>query len=312
MKWFLTGVSGYIGRHLAIGFNHAGFEVIGIDRKSLIGPRELTNNVKFYLGDIRDEKVVQSIIFKEKPDGIVNLAALKSVSGSYQNSQEYGEVNHMGAKNLLDLAISGNVSSFIQASTAAVYAPQLNGVGHEFSDTQPVSPYGKTKLAAEDLVTAATQANLISGLSLRYFNVLGSSEPSLRDESRDNIVPMVLDKLVNNLEPLIFGDDYPTVDGTCVRDYIHVLELVNAHVLAAKKLNIESLPTVLNVGTGKGTTVLQVINEILLQKKSRLHPKILERRLGDQSTLIASTELAEKTLGFKAEIGLEKMIESAI
>jgi UDP-glucose 4-epimerase len=218
----------------------------------------------------------------------------------------------MGTKNLLDLAISGNVSSFIQASTAAVYSPQLNGIGHEFSDTQPVSPYGKTKLAAEDLVTAATQANLISGMSLRYFNVLGSSTPSLRDESRDNIVPMVLDRLLNNLEPLIFGDDYPTVDGTCVRDYIHVLELVNAHVLAAKKLNIESLPTVLNVGTGKGTTVRQVINEILLQKKSRIHPKILERRLGDPPTLIASTELAERALDFKAEIGLEKMIESAI
>jgi UDP-glucose 4-epimerase len=270
--------------------------------------------------DICDPSAMKAIFQTYSFHGVIHFAAYKAVGESVQNPLKYYQNNLSGLINILSIMEEFKVKNFVFSSSCTVYGEpkETKEVHEETPKSLPESPYGYTKWIGEQIITdffkSAPEFHL---MNLRYFNPVGAHPSAKIGEfpigKPNNLLPFVTQTAIGKQAFLtVFGDDYPTVDGTCVRDYIHVLELVNAHVLAAKKLNIESLPTVLNVGTGKGTTVRQVINEILLQKKSRIHPKILERRLGDPPTLIASTELAERALDFKAEIGLEKMIESAI
>jgi UDP-glucose 4-epimerase len=244
--------------------------------------------------------------------GIINLAALKSVEESEIYPEKYELVNHLAVRGLLDSAKLFGVKYFIQSSTAAVYGNSSTGFATESDELFPISQYGKTKRSAEDELNEAIDSNSLKGISLRYFNVLGSSTPDLKDRSTANIVPMVLDSLRINKTPRIFGGDYPTHDGTCIRDYVHVEDIARAHVLAVTKLRTNQLPKVINVGTGSGFSVREVITEILRQKKSILEPTVVERRKGDPSILVAKIELAQKVLGFEAKKTLEEMIASSI
>ena len=312
MAWLITGSSGYIGQHVIEQFMLNDFKVIGLDSRNPSLDSPLKNQFKFYSGDICDQLVVSEIFKNEAIVGMVNLAALKSVEESLSKPALYEKVNHEGVEVLLSEAVKAGVKYFIQSSTAAVYGSSSSGYVDESSPTVPISPYGKTKLRAEAALQAKMREGALRGTALRYFNVIGSSRPELKDSSTANIVPMVLAALEGGQSPKIFGDDYQTPDGTCVRDYVHVSDLARAHVLAARTVQEIDLPGVINIGTGQGYSVREIIEEILRQKSSSLAPEIKPRRKGDPAMLVASVQLAEDALGFKAEKGLAEMISSAI
>jgi UDP-glucose 4-epimerase len=312
MAWLVTGSSGYIGQHVIEQFLVNGFEVIGIDSRKPSIDSPLKSQFKVYLGDICDRLAVSEIFKNETIVGIVNLAALKSVEESVSEPELYEKVNHEGVEVLLTEAVKADVSYFIQSSTAAVYGSSSSGYVNESSPTVPISPYGITKLRAEAALEAKVRDGAIQGTSLRYFNVIGSSRPELKDSSKANIVPMVLAALNSGQNPKIFGDDYGTPDGTCIRDYVHVSDIARAHVLAAQRMQEIVLPIAINIGTGQGFSVREIMEEILRQKGSSLAPVIEPRRQGDPSMLVARVQLAADVLGFKPEKGLAEMISSAI
>lgn len=312
MIWLVTGSSGYIGQHVIEQFLSNGFGVVGLDKKRPSMNSPLNGQFKFYLGDICDQLIISEIFRNEAIVGIVNLAALKSVEESLSKPELYEKVNLEGVEVLLSEAAKAGVMYFIQSSTAAVYGSSSSGYVDESSPTVPISPYGKTKLRAEAALQAKIREGALRGTSLRYFNVIGSSRPEMQDTSKANIVPMVLGALDKGQNPRIFGADYETPDGTCVRDYVHVVDIAKAHLLAAEKVQTHDLPPAINIGTGQGYSVREVMHEILGQKGSTLAPVIEPRRQGDPPMLVARVQLAEDVLGFKAQKGLGEMISSAI
>jgi UDP-glucose 4-epimerase len=312
MTWLVTGCSGYIGQHVVQQLLLNGFEIIGLDLRPISNSSPLVGKFKSSEGDICDPELISEILNSYAIVGIINLAALKSVEESIEKPDLYEKVNFTGVKNLLSASKSAGVKFFIQSSTAAVYGSSEDGYVDELSPTNPISPYGETKLKAESALLEAMNMGILRGTSLRYFNVIGSVSPALKDTSTANIVPMVLSALAKNQSPKIFGDDYSTPDGTCVRDYVHVMDIAQAHVLAAKALMLKALPPAINIGTGKGYSVREMVCEILRQKGSSFVPEILPRRPGDPSMLVARVDLAAKVLSFKAERGLQEMVASAI
>jgi UDP-glucose 4-epimerase len=310
--WLVTGGAGYIGSHVVLKMSEAGFEVVVLDNLSSGLIERIPVGVNFIKGDICDFDLVSQLLLENKVEGIINLAALKSVEESKRIPEEYERINHLGAKILVDCAIKAGVKVFIQSSTAAVYGKSDSGLVSETSELSPISPYGESKVLAEREVERFIGKDGRRGTCLRYFNVLGSESPLLKDNSKANVVPMVLEALAKGAPPQIFGDDYQTKDGTCIRDYIHVSDIARAHVLAAKKLEQGSLPQALNLGTGEGYSVRETMSEILRQSNSKLEPVVVGRRDGDPAILVAEVNLATEALGFTASCSLKEMISSSI
>lgn len=310
--WLVTGGAGYIGSHVVLKMSEAGFEVVVLDNLSSGLIERIPVGVNFIKGDICDFDLVSQLLLENKVEGIINLAALKSVEESKQIPEEYERINHLGTKILVDCAIKAGAKVFIQSSTAAVYGKSDSGLVSETSELSPISPYGESKVLAEREVERFIGKDGRRGTCLRYFNVLGSESPLLKDNSKANVVPMVLEALAKGAPPQIFGDDYQTKDGTCIRDYIHVSDIARAHVLAAIKLQTGDLPPAINIGTGKGYSVREIMSEILRQSISKLEPVVARRRDGDPGILIADVDLATEALGFTASCSLKEMISSSI
>jgi UDP-glucose 4-epimerase len=310
--WLITGGAGYIGSHVVEAMSNASIEVVVLDNLRNGIRRRVNSDIAFIEGDICSRRDLEKLLSSYNIHGVINLAALKSVDESRKIPDEYERVNHQGVSNLLTSLIKFNVENFIQSSSAAVYGNSESRFVDENSTLKPISPYGHTKVEAENEVNKFINSGHGRGISLRYFNVLGSSSTNLRDNSKANIVPMVLNDLSSGVEPQIFGDDYPTKDGTCIRDYVHVCDIAQAHVLAAQALESAALPPALNIGTGKGYSVREVMDEIIMQVKSPLRPKVVGRREGDPAELVAKVDLAREALGFSARMSLGEMITSAI
>lgn len=310
--WLVTGGAGYIGSHVVEAMSEASIEVIVLDNLRNGIRKRVKHDITFVEGDICSRSDIEKLLGSYNIHGVINLAALKSVDESRKIPEEYERVNHQGVLNLLTCLIKFNVENFIQSSSAAVYGNSESRFVDENSALSPISPYGLTKVEAENEVNNFVSSGNGRGISLRYFNVLGSSSRNLRDNSKANIVPMVLNDLASGVQPQIFGDDYPTKDGTCIRDYVHVCDIAKAHVLAAQALESAALPPALNIGTGKGYSVREVMDEIIMQVKSPLLPKVVGRREGDPAELVAKVDLAREALGFSARMSLGEMISSAI
>jgi UDP-glucose 4-epimerase len=310
VSWLLTGGAGYIGSHVAHLFVGSGEKVVVLDNLRTGLLERVPSGADFVKADITSANELKNVFDSYPIHGVINLAALKSVEESSRLPMEYQEINAFGTKNLLDTAILKKASVFIQSSTAAVYGNPDTGIALESSAPNPISVYGSTKLLAESYLIESVSSEKIRGASLRYFNVVGAKNRLLMDKSVANLFPIVAKSLREGRPPVVFGGDYPTPDGTCIRDYIHVEDIANAHLLLARALEIRQTALSLNIGTGKGYSVLEVINAIMDFNEFNSEIEILGRREGDPASLIANADLAKMEIGFEATKGLTEMVET--
>ena len=310
MTWLITGGAGYIGSHIVDLFLFSGESVVVIDNLRAGHTERLPQGVPFVQGDITSESDLESLFSHFAIRGVINLAGLKSVEESSRIPEEYFRVNSVGVKVLLAKAKKHNVKFFIQSSSAAVYGNLDSGVAFELLPLNPISVYGKSKLEAETQLENEISNGAIRGTSLRYFNVVGAKNLQLRDSSTENLFPIIANAIKNKLPLKVFGTDYQTRDGSCIRDYVHVLDLAQAHLLAARQIEMQEIPRHLNIGTGHGYSVLEVIEAFQVSHKYKIEVLNYPRRTGDPATLTADIALAVKELGFHPDYGLSQMVNS--
>ena len=315
--WLITGGAGYIGTHIADLFIADGKDVVLLDslyqglkpRVDYLSKKH-GRQIPLHIVDIRDYTAVENILKSQTFTGIVHTAALKAVGESVEKPDEYKEVNFTATAELLILAQKHGVKKFLFSSTAAVYgSPDTMEPCKENGPLAPISPYGSTKLDAESKVTEFINTPGNVGTSLRFFNVVGTAAQELLDNSVENLVPIVLGQLNKGEAPVIFGTDYPTTDGTCVRDYVDVRDIAAAHLIAANATG--AIPPIINVGTGRGASVREIIN-LVLDAANKSDTAVIEapRRAGDPAFLCASVDLAATAMGFKSKYTLEESIRS--
>lgn len=310
MTWLITGGCGYIGSHVVRAFQNAGIDIIVLDSLINGNRNRISKSTKFVLGDIRDQALLDSIFQKDKIDGVIHLAALKSVSESIKKPDVYIDINTKGTETILRAATKFRVEKFIFSSTAAVYDADKNDYVNENSEVNPVSPYGLSKLLAENYLQEFIKRGEIVGSSLRFFNVAGSQTRELSETSGDNLIPRVIRMLTAGIAPQIFGTDYSTPDGTCIRDFVHVQDVARAHVLLASSK--DAIPNILNVGTGEGYSVRYIVDNIQQLMKTDLTIRISPPRIGDCEKLVSDPELFRATLGFFCDLGIQDMLKSEV
>ena len=315
--WLLTGGAGYIGSHVADEFLASGKDVViydslyqGLESRIEYLRKKYKKEIPLIVADIRDTAKFEEVLTTYKPYGIVHTAALKAVGESMEKPDEYFEVNFHATTKMLELTSKHGIKNFIFSSTAAVYgAPNHSNPIKEDDEKNPISPYGASKLAAEGEVNKFLSSPGNHGTSLRFFNVVGTAAPELLDNSVENLVPIVINKLKAGEPPVIYGTDYPTPDGTCIRDYVDVRDIARAHLAAADSTS--ALPLAMNVGTGRGGSVREVIKLVCdAAGKFDVDLDERERRVGDPAFLCADVSLIKDTLNFNAECNLEESTRS--
>ena len=316
MKLLVLGGAGYIGSHTATELLDNGHEVVIADNL-VTGYREaVPEKATFYQGDLRDKDFLVDLLTKEKVDAVIHFAAFSLVGESVTNPLKYYENNLYGTKVLLDAMIETGVDKIVFSSTAATYGEPENIPILESDRTCPTNPYGETKLAMEKMISWAAKAHGLHFVSLRYFNACGAHKSGKIGEAHNpesHLIPLVLQVPNGKREFVsIYGNDYDTPDGTCVRDYIHVTDLAKAHILAVEYLMNGGESDIFNLGNGVGYSVKEVIETA---RKVTGHPipaKEEARRAGDPARLVASGEKARKILGWEPEIkDLADIISSA-
>ncbi|MFF4209285.1 UDP-glucose 4-epimerase GalE [Streptomyces sp. NPDC001796] len=312
MTWLITGGAGYIGAHVARAMAAEGERVLVLDDLSAGVPSRLPEGVPLVRGSSLDGELLKGVLAEHEVTGVVHLAARKQVGESVERPTHYYRENVGGLATLLDAVAEAGIRRFLFSSSAAVYGDPGVDLITEDTPCAPMSPYGETKLAGEWLVRAAGRAHGIATVCLRYFNVAGATEPELADTGVFNVVPMVFDRLTRGEAPRIFGDDYPTPDGTCIRDYIHVAALAEAHLAAARRLAGGATGDLTaNVRRGEGVSVRQLVT-LIGEVTGDSTPAVVEpRRPGDAPRAVASSALAERELGWRARRGVRDMVESA-
>jgi UDP-glucose 4-epimerase len=322
MSILVTGGAGYIGSHTCVELLQSGYEVIVVDnlcnssRESLERVEEITRKtIKFYEVDLLDKPDLSKIFEVEKIDAVIHFAALKAVGESVQAPISYYENNLVGTLNLLNLMSKYGVSDIVFSSSATVYGdPHAVPISEDFP-VKPTNPYGWTKLMIEqmlmDLQAARPQMNVAV---LRYFNPVGAHESGLIGESPqgipNNLMPYISQVAVSRLAKLnVFGNDYPTIDGTGVRDYIHVVDLAKGHIAALKKLEENPGFSIYNLGRGKGYSVMELVKAFEKATGRDIPYEVTDRREGDVPESYADPTKANEELGWRAELGVEKMCE---
>ena len=309
-KILVVGGAGYIGAHVAYLLQENGYGVrIYDDFSNGLKSRIEGKFSDVVIGDVLDRQALISAC--EGIDAVIHLAAKKAVGESVDNPLKYYENNVGGTLNLLAAMSLKGVKRIVFSSTAAVYAPSEKLSITESDLTEPLSPYGQTKLLSEKLISAVAKAEDLSAISLRYFNVVGALRDEFADNSKDNLVPKVFAALKAGKNPEIYGSDYPTKDGSCIRDYIHISDLAKAHLVALEKVFTTKVDEVYNVGSGTGYSVTEMINQIAESIGKAITPTLSPRRPGDTAQLIASIAKIERDLGWKPERSLKEMIDSA-
>ena len=316
MKLLVLGGAGYIGSHTATELLDNGHDVVIADNL-VTGYREaVPEKATFYQGDLRDKDFLVDLLKKEKVDAVIHFAAFSLVGESVTNPLKYYENNLYGTKVLLDAMIETGVDKIVFSSTAATYGEPENIPILESDRTCPTNPYGETKLAMEKMISWAAKAHGLHFVSLRYFNACGAHKSGKIGEAHNpesHLIPLVLQVPNGKREFVsIYGNDYDTPDGTCIRDYIHVTDLAKAHILAVEYLMNGGESDIFNLGNGVGYSVKEVIETA---RKVTGHPipaKEEARRAGDPARLVASGEKARKILGWEPEIkDLADIISSA-
>ena len=309
-KVLVTGGAGYIGAHVAAELLKSGYSIRIYDDFSNGLHRRVDGKFRDIVdGDMLDR--VKLLAALDGIDAVIHLAAKKSVEESVKDPLKYYENNVGGTLNLLGAMAAKGVKQLVYSSSAAVYSPNDKEAVLEDDPTAPLSPYGASKLLAEQLISSVGSAEQISNISLRYFNVVGSNVAEFGDNSKDNLVPKVFLALKNSKRPQIYGSDYPTPDGTCIRDYIHVQDLALAHLAALKKVESGYISQVYNVGSGKGYSVKEMMDQISKSLGRDINPEVSQARAGDSPKLIASIDKIKEQLGWSPKASLEEMIDSA-
>ncbi|MEV6118543.1 UDP-glucose 4-epimerase GalE [Streptomyces sp. NPDC052109] len=312
MTWLITGGAGYIGAHVVRAMTEAGERTVVYDDLSTGVAERVPAEVPLVRGSVLDAELVARTLAEHEISGVVHLAAKKQVGESVERPLHYYRENVEGLRTLLDAVTKAEVPSFVFSSSAAVYGMPDVDVVTEETPCLPMSPYGETKLAGEWLVRATGRATGLSTASLRYFNVAGAAGPELADTGVFNLIPMVFEKLTEGAPPRIFGDDYPTPDGTCVRDYIHVVDLAEAHVTVARALaSSPGTDLTLNIGRGEGSSVREMIDRINAVTGYDRPPTVTPRRPGDPARVVASATRIATELGWQAKYDVQDMITSA-
>lgn len=314
MAILVTGGAGYIGSHVVRLLQARAEKVVVVDDLSegIVDRIGDTPRVKIDLAQSTAIRELQELIREHDVTAVIHLAARKKVGESVEKPDWYFEQNVGGLQNLLEAMRTTGVTKLVFSSSAATYGVPNVSHAAEDIDCKPINPYGQTKLDGEILCREASESWGLREVSLRYFNVAGTGWPELADTQVANLVPIIFKQLADGGSPVVFGNDWPTPDGTCVRDYVHVLDLAEAHLRALDYLDSSDREfDVFNVGTGVGSSVLDVINEVAAVTGKTITPIIADRRPGDPAYLSADVTRIEKTLGWKAQRGLHEIIQSA-
>ena len=312
MKILVTGGAGYIGSHVAELATEAGHEIVVVDDLST-GILERVAGVSHRIALESDAGLEQlrEIFAKDQFDAVIHLAARKQVGESVLNPEVYYKDNISGLANLLIAMREANVMRLVFSSSAATYGfPDVAKVSEE-TVCEPINPYGQTKLVGEWLVKAGATWGL-RGVSLRYFNVAGSVREGLADRAALNLIPIAIKNIISGTAVSVFGDDYATDDGSCIRDYVHVGDLARAHMAALDYLdNPERQFDTFNVGTGQGASVFEVLDELRKVSGKNFEVEVAPRRQGDPPRLVADVSRIEAELSFRCEFTLNQIVESA-
>ena len=309
MRWLVTGGAGYIGAHVVASMSAAGHDVVVLDDLSTGRRERLPSGTALVEGSVLDAPRVRTAL--EGVDGVVHVAAKKQVGESVADPLLYYRENVGGLQALLEQCRAAGVQRFVFSSSAAVYGAVSGAEVLEDGPTVPTSPYGETKLAGEWLVRACAQAHGMSAVLLRYFNVAGAGSPELGDEGVFNLVPLLFQALTSGRRPQVFGNDYDTRDGSCVRDYVHVDDIARAHQLAADLAPAAGVTRTYNIGCGRGTSVLEMLDVVGEVTGLDTTYDVTPRRPGDPPSVIASVDRIRDELGFTSRHDLHAMVSSA-
>ena len=316
MKILVLGGAGYIGSHTVKELIKSGSQVVIVDNLETGYKEAVHPDAAFYQGDIRDRAFMDHVFQKESIDGVIHFAANSLVGESMTNPLKYYDNNLYGTKVLLDSMVANHIDKIVFSSTAATYGEPERIPILETDPTEPTNPYGETKLSMEKMMKWTNQAYGVRYVALRYFNASGADASGNIGEAHSpetHLIPLILQVPNGQRDKIsIYGEDYDTKDGTCVRDYIHVTDLAQAHILAMKYLMDGKESAIFNLGNGVGFTVKEVIETARKVTKHPIPAEVVSRRGGDPAKLIASSEKAKKILGWNPEhADLEEIIESA-
>ena len=315
MTWLITGGAGYIGAHVVESTLASGREVVVLDDLSSGIAARLSDKAHLFQTSLQDVSGINRVFEDTDISGVVHLAAKKRVGESVERPEYYWQENVVGLQNLMGAMKRHGVRNFVFSSSAAVYGQPdvLPGtLITEQTPCSPINPYGATKLEGELLSKAMAESDGMKVVALRYFNAAGAGRPELGDQFIFNLVPIVFDALDRGEQPNVFGNDYQTPDGSCIRDYVHVQDLADAHI-AAMKFVEESDPgfTAINIGTGSGTSVYEVLEMIQDVTGISIEPIVGQRREGDPPALVADVSLAKEMLDWQSSRDLREIISSA-
>ncbi|MFD2674560.1 UDP-glucose 4-epimerase GalE [Gulosibacter bifidus] len=314
MSILVTGGAGYIGSHVVSLIRDRGEDVVLVDDLKT-GILERVPGLPLLQIDLGESAAVPALtefMQQHRVDAVIHFAARKQVPESVAEPARYYRDNLGGLANLLMAMEAASVGTLVFSSSAAVYGEPEGSPVAETATTAPINPYGETKLFGEKLIEAAVACGWLRAVSLRYFNVAGAASPTLSDRQALNLVPMVIEKIVAGEAPRVFGDDYSTPDGTCIRDFVHVIDLAEAHLAALDAIKAgKTLSSAYNIGTGTGSSVLEVVDALCRVSGRQISPVIEPRRAGDPAMVVADVTLAEQELGWKSRLTIDDMARSA-
>jgi UDP-glucose 4-epimerase len=315
MTWLITGGAGYIGAHVVESTLASGRGVIVLDDLSSGISSRLSHNVPLVKTSLQDLDKVIEVFNLNKIDGVLHLAAKKLVGESVERPDYYWQENVAGLQNLLSAMISHDVKNFVFSSSASVYGQPDVPPGTLITEQvrcSPINPYGATKLEGEMISRTMADTKGLKVAALRYFNVAGAGRPELGDQYLFNLVPIIFDALERGQKPIVFGSNYPTADGSCIRDYVHVQDLADAHIAAMDFVEkSDAVFKAINIGTGLGASVFEVLAMIQEVTGISFDPIIGQRREGDPAALVADVKLSKELLGWQSSRDLRDIVSSA-
>jgi UDP-glucose 4-epimerase len=310
MTWLVTGGAGYIGAHVVRAMVDAGSDVVALDDLST-GVAERVSGAPLIVGSVLDQTLLRQIIEEHQVTGVVHIAAKKQVGESVADPLTYYRENVGGVMMLVEACRDSGVDRVVFSSSSATYGlPDVDLVGEE-TPCVPLSPYGETKLVGEWVMRDCATAFGLRSMALRYFNVAGAASPELGDPGVFNLIPMVFRELEAGARPKVFGNDYPTPDGTCIRDYVHVVDIAAAHLAAVRALDEGASSATYNIGRGVGSSVLEVLEVIGKVTGLDVTPEVVGRRPGDPARIVAAVDRIRDGLGFAATRDLDDMVDTA-